>query len=70
MTIYLNGQAVTGNTSQLHFINWCLSVERENEAVPRTALEAARIWQEGVYRGNAAALAIVNRAGITIEVKE
>ena len=66
MAIYLHGKQVTGNDAAVHFINWCLSLENENQPVARCSLDADRDFQQGVYGCNMEKREILKHAGIEV----
>ena len=67
MHIYLDGKEVTGNQAEVHFIDWCLSLENENEPVAHCSLDAISDFQEGVYGHNLEKREILNRSGIEVD---
>lgn len=67
MSIYLHGDQVSGTTAEVHFVSWCLKLENEHQPVAHCALDAARDFQEGAYRGNTDKREILKRAGIEIK---
>ncbi len=77
MNININGKKVTGTDAELHFLNWALALEQEfNEDLEtacsgdRCALEAIRIFQDGVFRTDSPrhceCRALVEASGISI----
>ncbi len=60
----IHGEPAVGTQAELHFQEWCLSVEREGQPVPRTALDANATFQRGVYGNDTEARDLVIRSGV------
>lgn len=66
MSIYLYGEQVSGNTANVHFIEWSLRLENEHAAVPHNALDANKMFQQGAYRHDVEAGKVLKLAGIEV----
>jgi len=63
----INGERVSGIAAELHFMNWCLSVDQEGTPwVPRSGLSASRGFHLGVYGTDEIHLELVERSGVEV----
>lgn len=73
VNFFIKGQEVTGLTAELQFMEWVLSLAQENDKElakacegDRCALAAMRIFQEGAFRGDSTARALIEKSGVCV----
>lgn len=63
MTYTINGQQVTKNQAENHFVYWCLTVGAR--VIDVNAISAMRAFNSAL-RGDKLAMVCVNQSGITV----